>query len=111
MPGHRSTRRPKNELHPADQLRVEQLVARGYDNTRVMRDLGVTLEQAADVRVWLDEINEQPELAPCGTHAAFTRHKEHDEPVDVVCVRGEKKYQAGRRSRTRLVAARGEGVA
>jgi hypothetical protein len=44
------------------------------------------------------------ELQPCGTHAAFARHKSRGEPVDVACAAGERAYQAERARRNRRLA-------
>lgn len=40
-------------------------------------------------------------LRPCGTHAAFVRHKARGEPVDVACADAERAYQRSRRRRSR----------
>jgi hypothetical protein len=37
-------------------------------------------------------------LRPCGTHAAFARHKAHGEPPCAVCTDAERAYQARRRN-------------
>jgi hypothetical protein len=36
-------------------------------------------------------------LQPCGTHAAFARHKAHGEPACDTCTRAERAYHARRR--------------
>lgn len=45
-------------------------------------------------------------LAPCGTHAAYARHKSHDEPIDDACRDAERAYQ-----RARVRAARAKRAA
>jgi hypothetical protein len=44
-------------------------------------------------------------LRPCGTHAAFVRHKNRGEDVDPACAEAEKAYQR-ERSRSQRAAAR-----
>lgn len=44
------------------------------------------------------------ELEPCGTHAAYNRHKARHEPLDDACIRGERAYQAARGRRVRAAA-------
>lgn len=63
------------------------------------RQAAVEREAAARVR--------ELKLRPCGTHAAFTRHKDRGEPVDELCADAERDYQAIRhlRRRARLEAA------
>lgn len=36
-------------------------------------------------------------LRPCGTHAAFIRHKERGEPIDAACLTEERRYQRDRK--------------
>lgn len=36
-------------------------------------------------------------LQPCGTHAAFARHKTHGEPPCAACIKAERAYHARRR--------------
>lgn len=40
-------------------------------------------------------------LAPCATHAAFTRHKARGEQVDVACLEAEREYQRNRKRKER----------
>jgi hypothetical protein len=40
-------------------------------------------------------------LQPCGTHAAFVRHKLRGEPVDEVCREGERRFQRARKRHVR----------
>jgi hypothetical protein len=40
-------------------------------------------------------------LQPCGTHAAFERHKTYGEPIDDVCREGERAYHRDRYQRER----------
>jgi hypothetical protein len=35
-------------------------------------------------------------LKPCGTHAAFNRHKQRGEPIDPTCDAAERRYHAER---------------
>jgi hypothetical protein len=58
MSGYRGVRRPKNELHPSEQLRVEQAIARGCSMEEIIAEVGCSMEQAVDVRDWLDEVND-----------------------------------------------------
>jgi hypothetical protein len=43
-------------------------------------------------------------LQPCGSHAAFNRHKLAAQPIDLACEVGERVYQRNRKRRTRLRA-------
>lgn len=38
-------------------------------------------------------------MSPCGTHAAFNRHRKRGETPDDACVIGERRYQAERHLR------------
>lgn len=40
-------------------------------------------------------------LAPCGTHAAFNRHKERGERIDGPCLEAEREYQRLRKRKER----------
>ena len=51
----------------------------------------------------------RPVTEPCGTHAAHRRHKRRGEPVDRVCARAEKAYQAERYLARKQQAATKEG--
>jgi hypothetical protein len=63
---------------------------------------------ARDLLSWSDdapaEILPEPTayvrpLKPCGTHAAYWRHKKRGEPVDLRCLYAERAYQRTRKSR------------
>jgi hypothetical protein len=43
-------------------------------------------------------------LRPCGTHAAYWRHKKRGEPIDLQCLYAERAYQRARKSNRRQVA-------
>lgn len=45
------------------------------------------------------------DVTPCGTHAAYNRHKDHGEPVDDACGTAERQYQAARHRRRHLQGA------
>lgn len=49
------------------------------------------------------------QLMPCGTHAAFLRHKRYGEPIDDVCMEADRTYERERARRRR--AARATGAA
>lgn len=51
------------------------------------------------------------QLAPCGTHAAFVRHKAHGEEPDHECVIAERAYQRDRHSRAHGHRGRATGQA
>lgn len=39
------------------------------------------------------------ELKPCGSHAAFVRHRRRGEPIDEACRKGEAEYKRGKAGR------------
>lgn len=41
---------------------------------------------------------------PCGTHAAFIRHKKYGEPVDDACAEAQRKFDRERKRRARAAA-------
>lgn len=43
-------------------------------------------------------------LRPCGTHAAYTRHKNNNEPIDPWCLHAERAYQRNRKRTQRRAA-------
>lgn len=43
-------------------------------------------------------------LRPCGTHAAYIRHKNNDEPIDPWCLHAERAYQRSRKRAQRRAA-------
>ncbi|GAC1408744.1 MAG: hypothetical protein NVSMB60_30270 [Mycobacterium sp.] len=45
------------------------------------------------------ERGQRRHLKPCGTHAAYTRHKKAQEPPCALCVRAERDYQRNRPDR------------
>lgn len=44
------------------------------------------------------------QLMPCGTHAAYVRHKKRGEEADPRCLHAEREYQRDRKRRTRAAA-------
>jgi hypothetical protein len=40
---------------------------------------------------------------PCGTHAAYVRHRAHGEPPDLACAEAERAYQRNRKRRFRAL--------
>lgn len=50
--------------------------------------------------VWWTDLDRVPKALrhrqPCGTHAAYNRHKARSEPVDLACEVAERKYNADR---------------
>jgi len=48
--------------------------------------------------------NHDRQLRPCGTHAAYTRHKTHNEPIDPWCLHAERAYQRNRKRTQRRAA-------
>lgn len=86
---------------PTDNTRVlvEQRIARGWDDQRIAADVGLHVEEVAACRYALDElIREADDPLPCGTHAAYNRHRAAGEPTDPACDAGERAYQAARRA-------------
>jgi hypothetical protein len=66
----------------------------------------------ADLLAWTDTIltkrqhhRFRGQAQPCGTHAAFNRHKATGETPCAACVEGERAYQRTRARRRRLAAA------
>lgn len=43
-------------------------------------------------------------LRPCGTHAAYIRHKTRGEPIDLWCLHAERAYQRARKRAQRRAA-------
>lgn len=88
-------------VHDKDRVSIDDLLT--ARNTRELQALVVVLAAALSPSVRLHEAlawadpdsasaRETP-LRPCGTHAAFIRHKKRGEPVDDDCVVGERRYQ------------------
>lgn len=44
------------------------------------------------------------QLRPCGTHAAYVRHKNNNEPIDPWCLHAERAYQRNRKRTQRRAA-------
>ena len=68
---------------------------------------------SADMLAWLkfDEFGRplEPPLAPCGTYAAFRRHKQRGELTDDDCERAAREYWAERNRIRKTAAAREAG--
>jgi hypothetical protein len=67
-------------------------------------------QRVADLLAWVPRPNPpRPSAAragsqavrPCGTHAAFVRHKSHGEPACALCAEAERVYQRNRKLRAR----------
>lgn len=105
-------------ISPRNHARVSALYDRLWDKPAPQRTKGERIAAnrtiAAAIRLgylpplaWDDEeIDTAPAARPCGTHAAFNRHKARGERIDARCARAERAYQAARdRRRTRSAAA------
>ena len=88
----------------------------GLDRNSLMA-MSVVLAAALDIDrplsemiAWIDEpverrtVIRRGPLAPCGTHAAFTRHKARGEAVDALCLGAEREYQRDRKRISRGIA-------
>lgn len=58
-------------------------------------------------RVDVEPLIRDLRLAPCGTHAAFNRHKSRGEDIDMACRIGERTYDRNRK-RARTSGQRGD---
>lgn len=112
----------------ATRIAIEQAIARGEATAQICDTLAVAPSVVADVlrameeAVAVDNAQDMPDLPPprperhphewwperklrpCGTHAAYSRHRGRGEPVDDQCLTAERDYQ--REKRRRLRAAR-----
>lgn len=71
-----------------------------------LRDLALLMAACVDVGrpvrevVWWTELDRMPprprHIQPCGTHAAYNRHRAKGEPVDLACEVAERQHNAER---------------
>lgn len=95
----------------AQRTKIEQSIARGESPEHIATSLNVPLRNVHAVRAALDRINNESDkptavpncgkkrLQPCGTRAAYERHRRRKEPVDDACKAAKTEYAAvyGRR--------------
>jgi hypothetical protein len=86
-------------------VEVEQAIAYGRTPDWMAEHLGATDQEIDAALRWLDACNDEDEQGrapiPCGSHAAYNRHKAKGEPVCSRCRYAEAEYQAERnRART-----------
>lgn len=121
----RLTVAPNTSRAVTQRIEIEQGIARGETVIDMCRRLRVAEDDVCAVWLRMDRINEtgdtdlprgrprtayrrgkkgpRPE-APCGTRAAFDRHRRRGEDIDAACIDAERVYQAARwrrRSSTR----------
>jgi len=60
-----------------------------------------------ELLAWTEQPPTRPrtvKLKPCGTHAAYARHKTRGEPIDPRCLNAERTYQRNRKREQRGAA-------
>lgn len=104
------------KLTPRDEIEARR--ARGWTSEQIAADTGYTPGRIAEVFAAQDEANDEQDRigveiipAPCGTHSAFNRHKQHDEKPCSACVAGEARYQADRVAGRRTLLPHGTHAA
>lgn len=98
--GERAARRPQTVI-PDWRDRVTDLHAKGLTD----RQIAAAMPCAADTaRHWRRQLGLRSNSAnravlPCGTHAAYQRHRQHHQQPCAACRVGERDYQAERHQR------------
>lgn len=92
---------------PTIREQVVTLHAAGLTDRQMATRIGCDRSTVRWHRDALDLPRNQPgqTLQPCGSHAAFVRHKNHGEQPCDACVVGERKYQAEKARERRKRAA------
>lgn len=66
--------------------------------------LAAMIPEDRTIKELLAWTNQLPQLKPCGTHAAYARHKTNNEPIDPLCQRAERAYQRNKKREQRRAA-------
>lgn len=98
---------PGRQVTPANATLIEDaytaLWLRGR-NTADARRCSTQAKALGYARSFGVDVDDEPELQDHGTHAAFTRHKNHGETPCTDCIEGERQYQADRYERRKVAA-------
>lgn len=102
----------------AQQVRdeIEQAIARGWTASRIVSEYGY--DHSTVDRVWdlMDaraaerdkpvRVKRRRNLSPCGTRAAYERHRARKQPVDEACREAVRLYRVAERARLRALKER-----
>lgn len=80
-----------------------------YALTIVLAAMIPTDQTPRQLLAWIDDQPPTPTphittRRPCGTHAAYARHKANGEPIDARCLHAERAYQRNRKRAQRRAA-------
>jgi hypothetical protein len=92
-----------NPLTPTERYALTVVLAAMVPDDRSARDLLSWTEDEPSEPLSGPIAYVRP-LRPCGTHAAYWRHKKRGEPIDLQCLYAERAYQRARKSNRRQVA-------
>lgn len=98
-------RRLPKKTGPTTRERVADLHALGMSDAEIAAALPCSRDTAESYRRGLrlpaNRGSVVRQLKPCGTHAAFVRHKDRGEPIDAACEQAERDYQRAHKRKRR----------